>query len=151
MALWILASIAFVLLVALVWLISLQSRVVSYTLSTPQPRDTPDLSALWEAIELRKADYFSLEAKVTELYKAVADGIDHVDRNEKRVRGIVVGATRRFENSEYFDAGVDAELDTLPNDLEDVPLEAEKTVMTAPSSVDDEMAGAASMVPGEWS
>jgi len=53
------------------------------------------------------------------LTAAVAEGIDNVERNEKRVRGIIRGAQRRFENSEYFDAGVEAEADTLPDDNEE--------------------------------
>jgi len=70
----------------------------------PEPAPSFDDSELWKAIEV--------------LTRAVADGIDHVDRNEKRVRGIITGAKRRFEAEGYVDPGVEAEIDTLPRDDE---------------------------------
>ncbi len=89
-------------------------RVVLHTLSTDEPRDTPSKAnhdALWDSLEgLEKRTL----ASIADLTKAVAEGIDHVDRNEKRVRGIITGARRRFEAEGYSDPGVEAEADTLP-------------------------------------
>jgi len=106
--------------------------VVSRSLSESQPRDIPpefDDSALWRAIN--------------DLTTAVAHGIEHVDRNEKRVRGIVVGATRRFESSDHYDAAVDAELDGLPE--RDEPSGPEEGVL--PLQEDVEL-GSWGAVPG---
>jgi len=110
----VLSIVAVVLVAALIWLQQRQMRVVVRTIRPPQPRDIPtevDLEPLWKSIEgLEKRTLDSLR----ELTSAVAHGIEHVDRNEKRVRGIVTGAIRRFENSDHFDAAVDAEADSLP-------------------------------------
>lgn len=89
-------------------------RVVLRTNQAPQPRDTPTTllsSVEISTLQIKQEDIIS---KMAALTAAVAHGIEHVDRNEKRVRGIVVGAQRRFENSDYYDAAVDAEADSLP-------------------------------------
>jgi hypothetical protein len=97
-----------VVVAALIWWGNHQMRVVLHSLKEIQPPATPSEAPLVRRLE-------ELEGKIHDLFQAVADGIDHVDRNEKRVRGIVHGAKRRFEASEYFDPGVDAEADTLPD------------------------------------
>jgi len=96
------------------WLVIRQVGAVSHKLTPREPRDIPsstDFATTFAVVDVRLK---ALESDVKDLYLAVADGIDHVDRNEKRVRGIVLGAKRRFEASDYFDPGVDAEADTLP-------------------------------------
>jgi len=137
-----------VALAALIWS-QRQMGAVLHTLSTPQAHDTPeafDPEPLWRSLEgLEKRTLESISA----LTKAVANGIDHVDRNEKRVRGMVVGAVRRFENSEYYDAGVDAELETLP--IQDNQEEEAETVMlNEQPSVDGEYPELNLLVPGEY-
>lgn len=106
-----LAGIALATLAAcLVWVV----RVVTRMIDGFQPPDTPSeasFEALWKSLEELEDRTKDAIAKLTQ---AVANGIDHVDRNEKRVRGIVVGAKRRFEAEGYVDPGVDAEADTLP-------------------------------------
>jgi len=110
----ILSIIGLVLLGALGWVFLRQLRVLLHTIPDPQPPDRPSedaLQAIWESLnQLERMTGDRLET----LTRAVADGIDHVDRNEKRVRGIVTGAKRRFEAEGYVDPGVDAEADTLP-------------------------------------
>lgn len=129
-------------LTALVMLMHRQTGVVLHTLSTTQAPSSPLPPPRYDDTELRR--------QVEALTKAVAHGIDHVDRNEKRVRGIVTGAIKRFENSEHFDAAVDAELETLPAEQHDPEeAEAQPVRMTEPSSVDDDLA-ATGMIPGDW-
>ena len=147
---WILSSSVVVLLAVLVWGLLYQMRAVLLTVSTAQPLDTPQSSPLPynDRAVLRAID--ELELRVTTLTKAVADGIDHVDRNEKRVRGIVVGATRRFENSDYYDAGVEAELETLPDEAHPFDPEAPEPVrVTAPAGPAED--AATGVIPGDWS
>jgi len=94
----------------LFWLV----RVVSHTIGETQPPAThPELYATVTA-DIARLDLETKEA-LAQLTAAVAHGIDHVDRNEKRVRGIVNGAIRRFQNSDHYDAAVDAEADSLPD------------------------------------
>jgi len=118
MDLAILSLAGFVAVLALGWLFLRQLRVLLHTIPDPQPLNSPSESrpdAIDKDFLLRIE---ALEREVPLLFGAVAEGIDHVDRNEKRVRGIVVGAQKRFEASDYFDPGVDAEADTLPRDDE---------------------------------
>ena len=99
------------------------ARVLQGKFPGNQPRDTPETATYEMYVELTNSKQRALERKIGELRadyqmltKAVAEGIEHVDRNEKRVRGIVTGAQRKFEASGYADPGVDAEADTLPLD-----------------------------------
>jgi len=86
---------AIVVLIASVTLIGIAYRqmgVLLRTFEVPQARDTPeayDDSKLWGAIN--------------DLTTAVAHGIAHVDRNEKRVRGIVIGASGLMSACSAFD------------------------------------------------
>jgi len=103
-----------VVVAALIWFANRQVGVVLHKIDTIQPPATPSKhmdEALWDSLEgLEKR---TLESIAT-LTKAVAEGIDHVDRNEKRVRGIVSGAKKRFAAEGYEDPGVEAEFDSLP-------------------------------------
>jgi len=101
-------------LAALIWSTNRQMGVVLHKISDIQPPNTPSKAmddALWDSLGgLEKRTLKS----IADLTKAVAEGIDHVDRNEKRVRGIVTGAKRRFAAEGYDDPGVEAEFDSLP-------------------------------------
>ena len=92
-----------VALAALVWT-QLQMGAVLRTFRESQP----------SVIPAEPYDDEWIHRALERLTAAVAEGIDNVERNEKRVRGIVRGAQRRYEASDYYDAGVDAEADTLP-------------------------------------
>ena len=94
---------------ALIWTFNRQMGAVLHKLTKVEPSDIPTASY----------DDEWIHRALERLTAAVAEGIDNVERNEKRVRGIIRGAQRRFENSEYFDAGVEAEADTLPEDHEE--------------------------------
>jgi len=114
MELWYLSCLGLVALLAVVWLVNRQTAVLLRTIAEVQPRDTPPPALQDYDDEWARQAIAAAAADIQQLFQAVADGIDHVDRNEKRVRGIVLGAKRRFEASEYYDPGVDAEADTLP-------------------------------------
>jgi len=103
-----------VVVAALIWFANRQMGVVLRELGTLQPPAT--LTTPQNPDELRQISTRTdaLEQQIQDLFLAVADGIDHVDRNEKRVRGIVTGAKRRFAAEGYEDPGVEAELDSLP-------------------------------------
>lgn len=101
-------------LAALGWLFIRQLRVVLPTIPQSKPPETPSvesLDALRQSVQGLEERTLSMFERLTQ---AVADGIDHVDRNESRVRGIVTGAKNRFASSGYEDPGVDAEYRTLP-------------------------------------
>lgn len=100
-------------LAAAVWHVA---GVISRKIPQIQPHDTPSVAMASVEINTLQIKVDALERQVQELYQAVADGIDHVDRNEKRVRGIVTGAKRRFAAEGFVDPGVDAEEDSLPRD-----------------------------------
>jgi hypothetical protein len=94
---------------ALIWTFNRQMGAVLRKMSEVEP----------SVIPAEPYDDEWIHRALERLTAAVAEGIDNVERNEKRVRGIIRGAQRRFENSEYFDAGVEAEADTLPDDDEE--------------------------------
>jgi len=111
-----LAAMTTVILIALgvhLYLTSRGMKVLSATLTrtSPEPSPTPDHAEPFRIIEERLR---VMDSKVDACMKAVAEGIDHVDRNEKRVRGILTGAQRRFESAGYEDPGVEAEVESLP-------------------------------------
>lgn len=118
MVLAILSIVGVVSVAALLWFAKVQVGVVLHKIGEIQPPDTPpadpNYATTQERLGALEGDYGVLLVKMHTLTKAVADGIDHVDRNEKRVRGIVTGAKRRFEAEGYVDPGVEAEADTLP-------------------------------------
>lgn len=121
---------------------------IVYKLAQLQPPEivqavTPkafDDSALW-------SEFAKIDVRMSDLTLAVAEGIDHVQRNESRVRGIVTGAKRRFAAEGYEDAGVEAEYQTLPEphvsdgDGQQLPL--------LPEDVEDVVDPAWHVVPGE--
>lgn len=114
MALAILSVVGVVSVAALIWFAKVQVRVVLRTIREHQPPDIPAPvvdEAKWRSVDSHLG---MLQERMERLTKAVAEGIEHVDRNEKRVRGIITGAQRRFEAEGYADPGVEAEADTLP-------------------------------------
>lgn len=66
------------------------------------PETPADLTDVWKVIG-------ELEASHKSLMQAVAVGIEHVDRSERRVRATVKRAKKRFEESGYSDEGLEAE------------------------------------------
>lgn len=106
-----------VLLAALVVSVLMTMRVFSRTFGNSQPRDTPEEGSRDDLLEMFHSVANGLatcDLRIDRLTKAVADGIDHVDRNEKRVRGIVTGAKRRFDAAGFEDPGTAAEVESLP-------------------------------------
>jgi len=95
-------------------LILLTFRRVGVVLHTFDQRESPesaDLEPLWSSIEgLEKRTLSDLQ----DLRMAVAEGIEHADRSERRVRAVVQSAKRRFEAEGYVDPGVQAEEAALP-------------------------------------
>lgn len=102
-----------VLLAALVACQVLTMRVVSRTIANPIPATPPFPDPAGALVNLNER-LNAVESKIGACMKAVADGIDHVDRNEKRVRGIVTGAKRRFDAAGFEDPGTSAEVESLP-------------------------------------
>jgi len=121
-----------VALAALIWFGNRQMGVVLRAISENQPLGTPAAGPTAHEVERLHQALDSIEGKMADLYQAVADGIDHVDRNEKRVRGIVTGAKRKFAESDHYDAGVDAEYDTLPLEEDGGPLRLEPDLVEVP-------------------
>lgn len=94
-------------------------RVVARKFDALQPPSSPvafaapfDDKEIWIAFE-------GVAKRLDDLVVAVDEGIRNVERSEKRVRGIVQGAQRRFREAGFDDAGVDAEADTLRRDDEE--------------------------------
>lgn len=105
---------ASILLAALVYSHFRLTGAVSHMTERHTPPTPPDVLTAQEYDDRWVRERLpALEAQVVDLFQAVADGIDHVERNEKRVRGIVQGAQKRFEKAGLLDAGVQAEADTL--------------------------------------
>jgi len=122
---------------ALIWTLNRQMGAVLHQMTKVEPSDIPTASY----------DDEWIHRALERLTAAVAEGIDNVERNEKRVRGIIRGAQRRFENSEYFDAGVEAEADTLPDDHEET--RREQRMFSVPEDVEPNQANEAwAVVPG---
>lgn len=96
------------------WLVIREMRVVSATLASSIPETSPDIPYATLTANLAKLDE-ETKIALARLTKAVAEGIDHVDRNEKRVRGILTGARNRFASAGYEDPGVEAEIESLPS------------------------------------
>lgn len=88
----------------------------------------------------------SLSDRHRTLTVAVDEGIQHVDRSERRVRAVVASAQKRFEAEGYGDVGVDAEAAGLPPS--DAPVSPDPELPALPGDVDS--ADAPALSPG-WS
>ena len=122
------------LLVLLVWAV----RVVSATIANPSPS-----TSLADDLGRTMLQQVAILKRLDEITAAVAHGIEHVDRNEKRVRGIVKGAERRFEAAGFQDPGTKAEVASLPR--VDEPSGAEEGLQPVPDGVESDSWGS---VPG---
>lgn len=65
-----------------------------------------DDSEVWDAIE-------SLAKRLDDMTHAVAEGIERVDRSERRVKAVVQRAKKRLEDAGFTDDGVEAEAEQL--------------------------------------
>lgn len=126
--------------------------VLSRSLPEPQPLPTPPAPVPYNDAALHariSRGELALEKRFEELTAAVAHGIDHVDRNEKRVRGIVTGALRRFAAEGYEDPGVRAEVESLPEI--DAPVGPDQEMSAMSNDVDPDILDAWGSVPGDTS
>lgn len=75
------------------------------------------------------------EERIRRLTAAIAEGIEHVDRSERRVRAVVQRAQQRLRESGFEDAGLEAEAAELRRiDAEGSAAEGMQTVL---EDVDD--------------
>jgi len=89
--------------------------------ATVQPYDDravrAALDSLSEALGALHAEHAdtreNLRQTTKELTLAIAEGIERVDRSERRVRSAVGRAKKRLEDAGFEDAGVDAEAESL--------------------------------------
>jgi len=96
---------------ALIWFGNRQVGVVLRKIDIQERPESDGNEALWrslEGLEKRTLDQFK------DLTAAVAEGIEHVDRAERRVRAAIQSAKRRFEAEGYIDPGLEAEAAALP-------------------------------------
>lgn len=83
---------------------------------------------------------------------AIAEGIERVDRAERRVRAAVGRARKRMEDLGYVDEGLEAEAAQLQ--LGDGALSEEEGVQPVRAGVasrEDELRAILSSLPGDWS
>jgi len=109
----VLASIALLGMLTLAWSANRQARVFLQSFeareapesATPSYNDTAILQALDDQ-----------ERRMDLLVLAVSEGIERVERSERRVRQTISSAKRRFEAEGYLDPGLEAEASLLPED-----------------------------------
>lgn len=118
-----------------------------------QPADLTSIrkgvNTLAEAIDARTDRIDALEEKVREQTLAIAEGIERVDRAERRVRSTVGRARKRMEELGYVDDTLEAEAEGLREiDGEGSPPERVQPVRedVAPFAGQD-----MSAFPGDWS
>jgi len=145
----VLSTISVVLVAALATCLVWVVRVVSRMSDEFQPLDSPGASVNFDHLQVIQDQVDRLERDLKACFQAVAEGIEHVDRNEKRVRGIVTGANRRFEAEGYVDPGVQAEEDSLP--VGDATEGGNAPLPPVSNDVDPDYAQAWSGVPGDTS
>lgn len=118
-------------------------------------RSSPDLSSVEEAIaQLRQVaqthddELEQLQEAVRDQTLAIAEGIERVDRAERRVRAAVGRARRRMEELGYVDEGLEAEAAEL-REL-DADGGNEEGVYAMPGYVGGPPARDMSAFPGVW-
>lgn len=72
-----------------------------------------DDAALRAALDSHAEAIDALQAEVTDQSLAIAEGIRHVDRAERRVRAVVGRAKKRLDDAGFSDAGLDGEVAEL--------------------------------------
>ena len=84
------------------------SRVTEAGKERPEtaPGTGSNLEPVWKAIQ-------ELQTAHGQIVVAVAQGIEHVDRSERRVRAAVKRAKKRFDDAGFADEGLDAEEEQL--------------------------------------
>ena len=87
-----------------------------------------------------------IHVRLTELSLAVAEGIQHVDRSERRVRAVVASAKKRFESEGYTDPGLEAEEEGFR--YVDVGNSKGEPVPPVPETVDTPQFDFAGIIPG---
>lgn len=90
------------------------------TAPTPPPHEPVDLGPLEERLDQHASAINSTQAALEELQGelrdqnlAIADGIERVDRAERRVRSAVSRARKRMADLGYVDEGLEAEAEGL--------------------------------------
>jgi len=81
---------------------------------------------------------------IADLTLALSEGIEHVDRSERRVRAVVQSAKRRMAQAGYDDPGVDAEDGQLQR------LDVERSEREAVQHVPEDVDGAQEWVGTPW-
>lgn len=77
------------------------------------PPSVYDDSALRAALDSHAEAIEALQSEVTDQHVAIAEGIRHVDRAERRVRAVVGRAKKRLDDAGISDAGLDGEVAEL--------------------------------------
>ena len=87
-----------------------------------------------------------LEAKLADLTLAVSEGVNNVQRSERRVRAVVTSARRELADAGYSHAGLEAEA----GELRDIHADSGngEEVPAVPESVDQPGQDQRSVVPG---
>lgn len=110
------------------------------------------LHQLVDGYNALKADIDTIEEELRDQKLAIAEGIERVDRAERRVRAAVGRAKKRMEELGYVDEGLEAEAAQL-RELDGGPGEGEG-MHPVPSDVGrdaEDFRRALAALPGDWS
>ena len=104
-------GIAWTLAGAALWLTARVHRSIQELSERPETAPAPryDDGPIREAMNAILASQGDLESQVRDLHIAVDEGIQRVDRSERRVRAVVQRARKRLEDLGYEDEGLEAE------------------------------------------
>jgi len=134
-----LSVIGLVLLLALVVAVAWAARVIPRSFEAREPSESPqpyDDANVWGAVHDLGALIKEARERTDGIVLAVAEGIERVERSERRVRQTVASAKRRFEAEGYVDPGLEAEAAALPDD--DAPSRPAEPVPAVPEGVESE-------------
>ena len=104
-----------------------------------------DIDAVKASQALIKSQLELFDVKIKEITLATADGIERVDRAERRVKATIQSARRKFAEGGYVDEGVEAEDQELR--LVDGTGSEEQGLQPVSEEV-EEVGGTASSIPG---
>lgn len=97
--------------------IDLQLGQIQGLLMKMEAREAP-VSALSPEVEAKLAkvegELVEVQRRLDQFTLGLAEGIDRVERSERRVRQTISGAKRRFEAEGFVDPGLEAEAALLP-------------------------------------